>query len=213
MSAGMAVGAGTNIIGGAIKAAAAAMAQQKAFEEFQAEQARQTGYANEAGGQWRTSLQGATADTARQQMEAGRQQRLMNFANVAQVQLQPGGSHAMTMQDNAKLGAMSKSRARLGSYSDWALEQTLRDIKTQQELNRITSFAGGTAGVFPYKEDAALHAYDWLALIGNSIQQVGGAGGDTMDYFNRGTKGSAATTNKTSQAPGWGDYYDTEGRG
>ncbi len=206
MSTGMGVGAATNIIGGVMKAFAAAEAQKKAFKEFQTERGRQTGYADEAGSAVRQSLEGATADVARQQMEEGRNKRLMDFSNVAQVNLLPGGMQGMNQVDNAKFGVLSKARANLGSYSDWALEQTLRDIKTQQELNRVINFAGGTASVFPYRQDAALHSMDVLALMGNTLQQAGGAGGDVVDYFQ-------SKPSQQRQQPGWGEFYEEEGRG
>ncbi len=222
MSAGMGISAGTNVIGGVMKAFAAAMAQKAAYKEFQNERARQTGYANEAGSAVQHSLYNATADVARQQMEAGRANRLNAFSNVAQTHLLPGGGGGMNQVDNAKFGVLSKARANLGSYSDWALEQTLRDIKTQQELNRVINFAGGTASVFPYRQDAALHSQDVLALAGNTIQSLGGAGGDVAQYFSsqpsqqqsrQSSPNYGAPYLAPSNAPGWGEFYETEGRG
>ena len=204
------ISAATNIIGGVLRSYAAAEAQQAALAEFRQELARQAGYANEAMGSWRGSLAGASAEAARTQMDQGRNERLQQFAQLSNVHLTPGGFNEMNRVDRGRLGVTTQARANLGSYSDWALQQTIRDIKTQHEINRIVNFAGGTAGVFPYKQDAALHSMDWLDALGQSIQALGGTASTAYEAYRgrpRTPRGGSSSQGLYDAPGGYGDQY------
>lgn len=171
----MAYGAIAQVAGGVMQAIAARIAQEKMLKEYKKERERQKAYAGEATGVFQERLGSADVDTARSQMEEGRTARLADFAGVARNNLAPTLNLQMTPQDRAAFDVSTRSRAKFGSYSDWAMKQAIQDIRTQQELNRITSFAGGTASVFPYREYAAQHSQDWLATMGALLSSVGGS--------------------------------------
>ena len=175
------------------------------FKEYKAERGRQKAYAEEATGVFGERLGGATADVAGSQMETGAKQRLAEFANIAKLRLAPTNNLVMTPQDKASFETTTKSRAKLGSYSDWALKQAIQDIRTQQELNRITSFAGGTAQVFPFKSYDAQHEYDWLANLGAAIQ---GSSGAVEGFYGAPHQGSVPQTSQGSGASGAPSYYE-----
>ena len=171
----MAYGAIAQVAGGVMQAIAARVAQEKMLKEYKKELDRQRAYATEAKGVHDERLGTATVGTAQEQMEVGRQQRLSDFAGVAKQNLAPTLNLQMTPQDRATFDVSTRNRAKFGSYSDWALKQAIQDIRTQQELNRVISFAGGTASVFPYREYKAQHSQDWLSTMGALLSSVGGS--------------------------------------
>lgn len=165
--------------GGVLQGVAAKKAQLKMFDEYKKEVKRQDAYAQEALGMLHSRVGSAGVEGAEQQMEAGRNQRLADFSNALRLNLAPTNNLSLTPQDRAAFDVTTKSRAKLGSYSDWALKQAIQDIKTQQALNQVSSFAAGTSQVFPYRQYDAQHAYDWLSSFG---QALGAAGGTASNF-------------------------------
>lgn len=171
------VGMITGFVGGVMQSIAARKAQEKMFKEYEKERARQEAFAGQATGVFKGRLGTADVETAKAQMQAGAQKRLADFSAIAQQNLAPTAMLALTPQDRAALAATTKSRARLGSYSDWALQQAIQDIRTQQDINRVVQEAGGQASIFPYRQYSAEHSYDWLSNLGQLISSAGGAAG------------------------------------
>jgi hypothetical protein len=151
------------------------MAKRAQEEEFAREIQRQQRYRNEAFGTFQPSLRGRGVETAREQIGEGAQKREDFYGKVGETQFGVGGGP--NERDKALYGLLGKGRAQLGGYSDWALNQLISNIRTQDELNRISNFAGGTAQVFPYRMEEASHAGDELAFWGSLIASLGGGAG------------------------------------
>lgn len=169
---------------------AARQAQRAMFNAFQAEQSRQAGYRNQAFGTLGEAIPQRGVETARSQMAEGAQHRRDSYENVNQAELGIGGK-GQTARDKANYSLQGDARAKLGSYSDWQLRQMVQHIRTQDKLNKISNFAGGNAGVFPYVMQDAQHQGDTLAAMGQLVAAAGGTATSFNSLFNGGAIGGS----------------------
>ena len=137
------------------------------------EMERQQGYRNEALGAFQPGTTQRGAETAETQIQQGAQHRQGLYDTVGSAQF--GTKPAATARDQASYKLKGMARARLGGYSDWALDQMIANIRVQDQLNKISNFAGGTAQVFPYRMFDAQHSADDLAMVGGLISSIGGS--------------------------------------
>lgn len=175
MDAGLGIGAGANVVGGLMQSIAASQANKAMADEFTRELQRQQRYRNQAFGTFESALPQMGVETAREQIGQGAEKRQNFFQDVGQTQFGP--TENRTKRDRLEYQQSSQARANLGGYSDWALNQMISKIRTQDELNRLSSFAGGTAQVFPYRMQEAQHSWDELAFWGKLIASIGGGAG------------------------------------
>jgi len=180
----MGIGMGANLAGGLMQSVAATMAKHAQEQEFQREIQRQQKYRNEAFNTFQPAVQQRGVETARTEIGQGAQNREANYQQIGQTKFGVGGGPSE--RDKALYGLLGKGRANLGGYSDWALNRMIANIRTQDELNRISNFAGGTAGVFPYRMEQAGHEGDQLAFWGSLIASLGGGAGSFIPQGNQG---------------------------
>lgn len=159
-----------------MQAIAANQAAKNMAEATQREMDRQQGFRNEAFGTLQGFLPQAGVEQARTDITKGTETRKALFDFLNSLQMGPGHPGAQG-RDLGQLKLRGNARATLGGYSDWALDRLVRQIRTQNELNRVSNFAAGTAGVFPYRMYDAQHSMDELAFWGQLIQSLGGSGG------------------------------------
>lgn len=174
-----AAGAAASVLGGIIKTIAANQAKHAMEKAFKNELNRQGGYRQEAFGHLQGAFPTYGVETARQQMAAGQAHREGLYGDVGNLSFsaeQPSG-FGPSESDKANLQMAGNARAKLGSYSDWQLDQMINRIRVNDELNRINDFARGTAEVYPYRMYDAQHSADDLAFLGDLISSVGGAAG------------------------------------
>lgn len=222
------VGMATNIAGGEIQKWAALMERQAMFEEYQKEQARQGAYAKQAQGDFGQGLQQAGAQVAGQQLGQGASDRMAAYDKIGRVPLavnQPTRLSSSPSRDQANARLLGQGRANLGSYSDWGLKQAMNNLNTGRKLDQTTNFAGGTASVFPYRQYAAQHSQDTLAMIGQAISSIGGGAANYAQYAQQpsggqpgggaGGYGQGAYYPYSSMYPGYsnmGGYQDAYGQ-
>lgn len=171
-----AAGAAAQILGQILKGIAANQAKHAMEKAFKGELTRQRGYRNEAFGVFEGAVPKYGVETAREEMGRGQEHREGLYNQVGATDFtasQPSGFGA-TGADQANLAMAGQARGKLGSYSDWQLDQMIRSIRTQDELNKINNFASGTAGVFPYRMYDAQHSGDSLAFAGDLLSSIGG---------------------------------------
>lgn len=195
MIGGLGVGQGANLVGGLMQSAAATMAKHEMEQAFAREQELQNRYRNESFGVTQTGLPGQGVEQARTDIAKGAGEREGLYAGVNQSPLAFGAQP--TGRDNALYTMLGKNRARLGGYTDWQLGQLLDRIHRQDELNRLSSFAGGMAQIFPLKMEQASHAGDELAFWGKLIQSLGSGTGSFLDS-------GAGTAPAIGVGAGWG---------
>lgn len=174
-------GAGANFVGGIMQAIAASQAQKAMTAAYQRELQKQQGYSNQAYNTFEGGLQPRGVEQARQDIAQGSQQRQALYQNVNQT---PFGLYGgPTQTDRSNYALQGKLRGNLGGYSDWALNQAIRNIRTQDQLNQISNFAHGTATTFPYRLNDAQHSADELAFWGTLIAGLGGGAQNYQQLF------------------------------
>lgn len=208
MDAGMGVGAAANVVGGLIQSVAASKAAKNMEKEFQHELNRQAKFSNEATTKFQGGLEGRSAETAEDQIDSGRKGRIASYDAILNAPFGIG-SVGPTSADRAFLNLTGQSRAALGGYSDWQLDQLISNIRLNEELSRISNFAGGTASVFPYRMQDAQHSMDELAFLGQLVSSIGGSAGDWSKSFGGSgpPTGGGLLNNQSFQ---WGQTLDNE---
>ncbi len=182
MMGGMGVGAAANVVGGLIQSVAASKAAKNMAKQFAKEQNRQAGHSNEATIAFQGGLGERSAETADEQIDSGKNERAASYNAILSTPFGVGNV-GPTSSDRAFLNLTGQSRAALGGYSDWQLDQLISNIRLNEELNRITNFAGGDASVFPYRMNDAQRSMDELAFLGQLVSSIGGSAGDWSKSF------------------------------
>src|SRR5437899_7967906 len=172
------VGAAANIVGGELQGWASVLEKKAMFDEFQKEQARQQGYRDQGANLFQGFLKTGGSDAASQYLQTGKAQREQSYRDVADIPLAPTSvpisQSSSPTRDKAAVAIRGQERAGLGAYGDWAFKENINNILNQESLKQLTNFAGGTAGVFPYKMYGAQHSLEDLAMIGAAISSIGG---------------------------------------
>lgn len=160
-------------IGGVLQSVAAEQAQEKMNQAFADMLARQQRYAQQSFGTLEGALPGMGVENARAQMAQGQAQRENLYSQLMGTPTSATGP-AMTGRDSAFGQSTGQARAKLGSYSDWQLMQHINNIRTQNELNKISNFSQGWASLLPLQLNQAQHSQDELAMFGSLISSLGG---------------------------------------
>ena len=173
MDASLGIGAAANLVGGIISMIAARRANEEMGRAFNVEQRQQEGFRNEAFSNVQRALPSQGVETARQQIGQGQANRQAAYERINQAPLAIGG-RGQTTRDRQQYSMRGAARAKLGGYSDWRLQQDIARIRTQDALNKISSFSGAQAQIFPHVLSDAQHSQDDLAAIGQLIATIGG---------------------------------------
>ena|SRR5437899_6291970 len=180
------VGAAANIVGGELQGWASVLEKKAMFDEFQKEQARQQGYRDQGANLFQGFLKTGGSDAASQYLQTGKAQREQSYRDVADIPLAPTSvpisQSSSPTRDKAAVAIRGQERAGLGAYGDWAFKENINNILNQESLKQLTNFAGGTAGVFPYKMYGAQHSLDDLAMIGAAISSIGGGAANYAQF-------------------------------
>lgn len=185
-----AVGAGTQIIGGEMQGWAALLAKWKMADALQKAYNVQAQHRGEAMRTVLPAIKGSGREQATKDMTEGAAHRTAGYEAAAGVPSSFDKRGGASETDKAQGRMRGQSRAKLGAYNDWSLNQMLRDIKLGNTLNQISSFAGGDASLVPYDMYEAQHKYDWLSQIGQAISSIGGGATD-MAKFSQMPQGGA----------------------
>jgi len=195
------LGAATNIVGGELQGWAAVLEKQAMKDAYQQEINKQNQFQQQAMGTFDPSKSSAAA--MMQGVGQGAQGRVRAYNQIGQVPLGPGPSHQIG-QPQINLGSadaytkmLGQSRANLGGYSDWAVQQAINNLNTQRQLDQISNFAGSEAkNIYPLQMYKAQHSLDDLAMVGQAISSIGG-----------GAANYAQLSQAPTQAPGYYPVY------
>ena len=164
----------------------------------QAELDRQQSYRQQGKKAFETSLAQSSEPVAREQVQAGADQRLATMDKVAGVPLVASQANPVETQGvnvvTPSLQRSATAAANLQGYSEWELRQWIKNLRSQQNLRILNQFAQGSANVLPYELQDASHSQDRLISIGQIMQALGGVAGAASGG------GSAASI--TMQSPG-----------
>ncbi len=198
-------GLATQIIGTELTGWANRLASEKMGAQFTNEQNRQRRYSAEALSKLYPSVEFQGRENFDKLLGENVASRGELYHDVAQRPMSFTGGPNET--DIASHDLKSGFRSNLLGYGDVSLEKGINRLRTQQELDRISNFAGGTASVFPYRMYDAQHSYDWLAAIGSAISSLGGG----MGGGGAPSQGPSAPPMATGQPPYASSYMPYRG--
>ena len=195
-----AAGAGANVVG-----------QQKAKsamnQKTMAELLRQRGIQDKASSAFAESLSQSGKDTADSQIQEGQAQRESGYNAAQAVPLSAGSaplvggtSSILNLQDQAQLSQSNKSRAKLGSYDKWQLDQMVKNVRAGQQQGLLGQQASRSQAILPMELQDASHKGDgWsnagtvLGALGTlaSLGSMAGVGAGTTAAANTGAMSAA----------------------
>lgn len=178
--AGSMGGSATGALGNFLQMAAAMQAQRNMDQQYRAEMERQGNLTTTARAALRPEIASYNIGNVEDQIATSAHNRMGAYdtaMGVPSTQAGPGMSSSYnTLADQyGKIGA--QSRANLGGYSDWQLNNQINQIKTQNALNQAANYAQGFASVFPYQMYDAAHSQDKLAAMGKWVGNLGSLSG------------------------------------
>jgi hypothetical protein len=179
----------------AVASAGAGVAgQQKAKSAMNqmtmAELLRQRGIQDKASSAFAESLSQSGKDTADSQIQQGQEQRESGY-NAAQAvplsagsaPLVGGNSAVLNLQDQAQLSQSNRSRAKMGSYDKWQLDQMVKNVRAGQQQGMLGQQAQRSQAILPmelqdasHKGDAWNNASSILGLV-SSLASLGSMAG------------------------------------
>ena len=183
---GLLISLALSAIGTAMQSAGAAKAQRAMEDRTQAELDRQARIQKQAEEEYTKSLAQSQGDVAVQQVQQGSQEREQLYNQLQAVpqdtQAQQITQNPMEkLRDAAQMQVSNKTRAKLGGYETWVLDQAIKNARASQNLGIFTQQAGRSANVLPLEIQAASHAGDNLSGLGTVVSGLGslfgGAGG------------------------------------
>lgn len=167
--------------------AASASEKDAMNKKTEAEVLRQQGYQKKSTGEFQQSLAKSGAETAQKQIDTGAAQRLAEMQKIQSVPV--GGASPLDLsapntvqagQAAAQLGQQAQAKAKLGGYSDFDLQQWIKNLRAQQQIGMYGQFAKQSAQVLPYELQAAATSAETERGIGTGLSALGslvGVGG------------------------------------
>lgn len=173
--------AALQIAGGVIESAAASRAAQEMRDETGREIRRQGKFRNQGFSELGQTIPTQGVESARESIADNAGKRTEKYASANEQKFDASGS-GPSDRDKMAIGMSGSARANLGAYSDWQLGQMIKRIRLQEKLNKISSFSGGEAQIFPSRLEDAQHSQDELGAFGAFLGSVGGAGSSQAAY-------------------------------
>lgn len=125
-----------------------------------------------------------TRESADRALQVGHDTRVGQYAqaNAMPMSLQ-GNTLTTSSQRDANATALAgEHRGTLGAYSDWQLQQMIKNIRTQDALNKLANFSQGDENLYQYKLYDAQHSQDKLAMAGALLSSFGGGAGGFSQF-------------------------------
>ena len=167
------VGMIASVVGNELQGWSALLDKWRMQQVYQQQATEQQGFRNKALGLM--NPQASSAQAMMQGVGQGAKARESEYGRLNTIPLavkMPGGATAGP--DAAYTNLTGGLRAKVGGYSDWAVQQSINNLRTQQMLNDITQQAGGAASIFPLQMYSAQHSHDVMSAIGQAISSLGG---------------------------------------
>jgi hypothetical protein len=170
------------LAGAGLQYAGAKRAEDKSNDKLQAELARQAAYRQRAQAIASQNITTSGADTANTQIDEGATRRRQAYENTQSVPLvssaaaaplQRSATSQSTQRQQGEQERSNQTRAGLMGYSEWELQQAIKNLLANQQLGLINNAAAGSQSVLPLELDAASHAGDSLAGAGQLLGTAG----------------------------------------
>lgn len=191
MMGSMGFGAAAQAVGSIMQMIAAKRAEAEMNKAFQKEQIGQEGYSNQAFSALQSLYPQMGVESAKTTMAEKKKLREgmydKNLASSYAIQ------EGRTGRDKASTKMRGGLRAQLGSYGDWQLNNMIKNIRAQDELNKLSYYAGEDAQTFPYLMSDAQHSQDDLAAMGQLIGSLGGTAANFSQLYGAPPAGGAGS--------------------
>jgi len=198
------------IAGGVIESIAASRAAQEMRDETAREIRRQGKYRNQGFSELGQVIPTQGVESARQSISENAGKRTEKYASANEQKFDTSGN-GPTDRDKVAIGMSGAARANLGAYSDWQLNQMIKRIRLQEKLNKISSFSGGEAQIFPSRLSDAQHSQDELGAFGAFLGSVGGAGSSYAAYARQNPSVASDYSKGYDYTPQQGGQINTNG--
>lgn len=174
-------GIGLALAGTAAQVSASAQARAAAERKTRKELLRQQEFKEGARRAFNVSLEQSTPEVAQRQIGQGTEQRQQEYERVKNLPFSSAGevvpgSPSSVVETTKRAGqeqGLSLAQARLGGYTNWDLQQAIKNLRANQAIGLESSLARGSANVLPFELQDAAHAGDTLAGIGSLLSTVG----------------------------------------
>lgn len=173
------IGAAMTAAGVGMQAAANENTRKRMNEALDAELDRQRRLQEEASPIVKKSVEQSSPDVAQQQLYSGAAKRKAAYEELQQQRLgssQPldkGTAKTVTAASEQKKTQGNLNRAALMGYSEWELQQLIKNMQVANKLGTIAGFAEASASILPYELRDAQGSQANLSGIGSLLQQGG----------------------------------------
>lgn len=196
---------------------AASAAEQDAMnQKTKQEVLRQKGIQKKSTGEFEKSLAAGAPKVAQQQIDSGAEARLADMQKTAALPI--GGASPLEMSSSnavqagqaaAQMSQQAQAKAKLGVYSDFDLQQWIKNLRAQQQIGMYGQFARQSAQVLPYELQAAGRSAEDMRGAGTGLSAAGalvGLGGAAGAFGSGASAASSApagtmTLGETAYAP------------
>lgn len=201
------IGALATVAGTAASMVGQQEAQDASNRAVSAELARQSEYQRKALREFQASLEQSTPEVAQQQMATGEQERNADYAKTRSVPLTEAktpfaASVSQRLMSPTSSGAQDRlsdaARARMAGYTEWDLQQAIKNLHADQAINQIGNFSRGSSFLLPLDLQSASHAG---ASWGAAGSLLGAAGNLGMTYGASHPSAPTATMTSSWQGP------------
>ena len=200
-----AAGAGMSIAG-------AEQSKKAMNRQLEAELLRQKGYQKPATAAFEESLAQSGRQTAEEQIAEGEAQRAAAYKRVQGESLRETTS---PIKENTSVNQVRTSQNEIQNrgmagyqgLTAWQLKQMIKTMKAQQQLQRWSNFAQGSAAVSPYEVQNASYKGDSLSGAGSLVSALGMLAGVSGLGMKAATTPTAAAMSAYPRLPG--PYFDS----
>jgi len=177
-------GAALSAAGAGVEVVGTQKSQSAMNSAVENELAQQQGYAKQGRNIFEQSLQGSSPQTAQTEMAQGQQKAMSDYQRLQSLDLNSAGKQAPFQSDSSALtvdqgrtNLSNAAQAKLQGYSEWDLQQQIKDLQAKGQLGVLSTNAANTASLLPYQLQAAQHAGDTWTGIGSLLSAAGGITG------------------------------------
>ena len=166
-------------IGTGLQSAGAAKSRNAMEQRTQDELNRQAQIQRKAEAEYAQSLARSGSGVADASIQQGTEQRQEGYSQLQSLPLDTGAQpvagpkQAVTLRDVAQMQLANKSRAKLGGYETWMLDQAIKNVRANQNLGILGQQAVRSQNILPLELQDASHAGDALSGAGMGVGALG----------------------------------------
>lgn len=176
----LAVGAAVSAAGAGVQEAGVAQSNRAMNNTINDELTQQAEYQKQGQQVFQQSLQQSSPQSTQQQMQQGQQLAQNQYQKLEAAPLSTGnapfqsGAPSYQAEVQGRTQNSNASQAALQGYSEWDLQQAIKDLSANSQLGIINRNAAGAASILPYQMQQASHAGDALSGVGSLLGSAGG---------------------------------------